>query len=93
MPSMVTADCASRFPKQDNTTTATPIARASARKMREAISRIDFCSIPVVSFPQDVQTALDNMDSWAGASYGVSAFPSDVQPDSAAVRLHLCALI
>ena len=27
------------------------------------------------------QTALDNMDSWAGASCGVSAFPSDAQPD------------
>ena len=36
--SMVTADCASRLPRQDSTTTATPIARVSALKMIEMIS-------------------------------------------------------
>ena len=38
IPSMGTADCASRLPRQDSTTTATPIARVSALKIIEMIS-------------------------------------------------------
>ena len=39
IPRMGTADCASRLPRQDSTTTATPIARVSALKIIEMISR------------------------------------------------------
>lgn len=42
MPSKVTAVCVSSAPRQDSTVTATPMARASARKIRDRISRIVF---------------------------------------------------
>ena len=45
MPSRVTAVCGSSLPMQDSTTTATPIARVTALKTTEMISRIGFFSI------------------------------------------------